>query len=280
MANAKRVPAALDDVRRRIDEVDQRLHDLLMERARLVEFVAEAKRPDGVEPFRPGREAQILRRLVGRHSGRFSRPALVRLWREILAGMVAMQGPLSVALCDGVRDLARDHFGSQAPLMPLGSPAQVIAAVAEGRATVGVVPLPEDNGDGWWLDLEPQSGGPRVIARLPFGTVGNAIDACLDAFVLASMSADPSGDDCTLLVIRAPRGVAASALTDAFLDIQIEAAPIATTRDAHLVELDALVMPTEPRLGEALARLDAQATWLGCYARPLPDASLSGVAPE
>jgi chorismate mutase len=285
MADGKPVSAALDDVRRRIDEVDDRLHDLLMERARLVESAARAKQSDKVEPFRPGREAQILRRLVGRHRGRFPRPALVRLWRELLGGTVAMQAPLSVALSGDVRDLARDHFGSQAPLLPLVSPDEVIAAVAEGRATVGVVPVPENGGgaDPWWLRLDAEREGPRIIARLPFGTVGSAIDECHDAFVLAAMAADASGDDCTLFAIRAARDLAASSLTDAFLAVQLDAAPLAATRaGAYLVEIDALVAPGEARLEEALARIggSAGAAWLGCYARPLPDLSLSGVAPE
>ena len=34
--------------------------------------------------LRPGREAMVLRRLLGRHSGPFPRGALVRLWREIM----------------------------------------------------------------------------------------------------------------------------------------------------------------------------------------------------
>ena len=288
MAHGKLNSSPLDQARRQIDEVDDRLHDLLMRRAELVESVAQLKRSGKVEPFRPGREAQILRRLVGRHRGGFPRPALVRIWREILGGTVAMQTRLSVAVCEECRDLARDHFGTQAPLLAVASPDEVIAAVAEERATVGVLPLPDDDGsDPWWLRFATERGGkPRVIARLPFGTAGNAIDACQDCFVIAAMEADPSGDDCTLLAIRASRAVAVASLTDAFLEERIDGTPVAAfERDggtSHLVELDALVASDDPRLAQALARLDAsaRATWLGCYARPLPDASLGGVAPE
>ena len=285
MADGKPVSAALDDVRRRIDEIDDRLHDLLMERARLVESAARAKQSDKVEPFRPGREARILRRLVGRHRGRFPRPALVRLWRELLGGTVAMQAPLSIALSGDVRDLARDHFGSQAPLLPLASPDEVIAAVSEGRATVGVVPVPESGGgaDPWWLRLEAEGEGPRIIARLPFGTVGSAIDECQDAFVIATMAADASGDDCTVLAIRAPRGFAASLLTDAFLAAQLVAAPLAATRDGALSRRDRRAGDAGRGAAQRSAGANcgsAGAAWLGCYARPLPDLSLSGVAPE
>lgn len=287
MAAGKPPSSALDETRRRIDEIDDRLHDLLMERALLVELIGRQKQSDNVEPFRPGREARILRRLVGRHSGRFPRPALVRLWREILGGSVAMQAAFSVALLEPCRDLARDHFGSQAPLLALDTPEDVIAAVAEGRATAGVLPLPDPHrADQWWLRFASDAERPHIVARLPFGTQGNAADDCEDAFVIAAMDADPSGDDCTLLTIDAAHAIAEAMLTDAFFEARVVAAPIASVEHdggaSYLVELDAFIAPGDARLAEALARIDGslRVTWLGTYARPLPDASLGGVAPE
>ncbi|MGH6989888.1 MAG: chorismate mutase, partial [Stellaceae bacterium] len=84
--------ASLEELRRRIDALDDRLHDLVMDRAELVAGVAALKRSSGVPALRSGREAQILRRLVARHRGPLPRPSLVRLWRELLGGMVAIHG--------------------------------------------------------------------------------------------------------------------------------------------------------------------------------------------
>lgn len=72
--------ATLQSLRRQIDRIDDQLHDLIMARAALVEQVAAAK-PDSGVPLRPGREAEILRRLIARHAGRFPKGALVRIWR-------------------------------------------------------------------------------------------------------------------------------------------------------------------------------------------------------
>ena len=197
-----------------------------------------------------------------------------------------MQTQLSVAVCEGCWDLARDHFGSHAPMLGAPSADEAILAVREGRATVGVLPLTEENSsDPWWLRARRGGRGEAAnIARLPFGIAGNAVDLCQDAFVIAAMEADPSGDNCTLLAIGAPRAISAASLTDAFLEARIDGTPLAAERDgaAYLVELDTLLAVGDPRLARALARLDAaaRATWLGCYARPLPDASLGGIAPE
>ena len=50
---------SLDDVRRRIDAVDDAIQDLLIERTELVEEVREHKRDSRVK-IRPAREAEII----------------------------------------------------------------------------------------------------------------------------------------------------------------------------------------------------------------------------
>jgi len=279
---------SLDDLRRRIDEIDDGLQDLLVRRAELVETVMGLKQSGGVAPFRPGREAQILRRLVARHSGAFPRASLVRLWRELLGATVSMQTDLSLAVCSGCGDLTRDHFGIRVPLLDVPSGAQVVLAINEVRALLGVVPLVEAEGaEPWWLHvLDPENAKIRVVARLPFGSIGNAMDGCADAFVIASMEPDPSGDDCTVFAIASPEELDSAALTKALLDVGIDSNPLglaASGRGAvHLIEIDALLEPGDARIGQALARLraGARAAWLGFYARPLDDASLGGIVPE
>src|SRR5580692_9033436 len=78
----------LSALRARLDELDDNIHDLLMERARVVENVARSGK---TAAFRPGREASILRRLLARHTGKLPARTLVRMWREMLAGTTAMQ---------------------------------------------------------------------------------------------------------------------------------------------------------------------------------------------
>ena len=54
----------LEGLRRRLDEIDDRLQDLLIERAAIIAMVAASKK-DGNQPaFQPAREAEIIRRLV------------------------------------------------------------------------------------------------------------------------------------------------------------------------------------------------------------------------
>ena len=124
-------PGGLAALRAELDRIDDALHALLMQRARVVERVARSGKRSA---YRPGREASIIRRLLRQHSGTLPAQTLVRIWRELLAGTTAMQGPFAVAVCEpdagaGFTQAAREHFGALTPLHVYGSPAQAMAEV-------------------------------------------------------------------------------------------------------------------------------------------------------
>ena len=103
-------------------------------RAEIVGAVAASKREGKLPAFQPGREAQIIRRLAGRHHGAFPVATLVRMWREMLSATVRLQSPFAVAVfapveSQGFWDLARDHYGSHTPMLAYRSIGQVIRAV-------------------------------------------------------------------------------------------------------------------------------------------------------
>ena len=103
--------------------------------------VAFVNVPDLLDALRPGREAQVMRQRLEKHTGRFPAAAVFRMWREMMSAFTLMQTPeLKIAICrphdqPGYWDLARDHFGCQIPLVPHDTPAQVLAAVT-GSARV------------------------------------------------------------------------------------------------------------------------------------------------
>src|ERR1700761_8609776 len=108
----------LPALRAELDRIDDTIHDLLIQRAEVVEHVARSGKPAA---FRPGREASIIRRLLSRHQGALPAASVVRIWRELLAGTTSMQGGFSVAVCDAepgapVTQLAREHFGALTPM--------------------------------------------------------------------------------------------------------------------------------------------------------------------
>ncbi len=95
----------------------------------------------------------------------------------------------------GFWDLARDHYGSHTPMSAYRSIGQVIRAVTEGQAAVGVLPMPQEGEpDPWWRHLlSEDEDAPRVVARLPFGARGNARSDGADALAIGRGAQQETG---------------------------------------------------------------------------------------
>jgi chorismate mutase/prephenate dehydratase len=280
-------PSNLKGLRRRLDEIDDQLQDLLIDRVQIVSLVAASKK-DGNQPaFQPAREAEIIRRLVGRHRGALPVAALVRMWREMLAATVRLQSPFSVAVFapadrPGFWDLARDHYGSNTPMSAYDTVGRVMRAVAGGTGSVGVLPLPKaGEPDPWWPHLlTTDDGAPRVVARLPFGARGNA-RADTDALAIGCGAQEESGLDRTLLGAECSSGVSRSRISELLSTVGLVCTVIARSdlgKIVYLIEAEGLVLPSDQRLEAIRSELGAaleRVLPLGGYAVPLSSSALA-----
>ncbi|QBR72864.1 hypothetical protein CU048_10990 [Beijerinckiaceae bacterium] len=164
----------LADLRIEIDRIDASLHRLLIERGEIIHRLIEAKaQQGGGSAFRPGREADMMRRLVSRHQGLLPLDTVESIWRIIISTFTFVQANYSVhADISGgdapMRDCCRFHFGFTVPYVVHKDAAGVIEAVAKSSGDLGMVPVeaPPTAGPWWRALVEPQS--PKIIARLPF----------------------------------------------------------------------------------------------------------------
>jgi len=259
-------PPSLDDLRREIDRIDDALHDLLLQRTAIGEQIGAAKGRSGEVTLRPGREAEIIRRLMARHRGSFPRLALIRIWREIISAMVGLQGPFTVAVTasetgGGFLELARNHYGTTVPVLALRTPGQVVGAVADGGATVGVVPVPgreEAEGgarpDAWWIGLMSDATGlPRIISRLPFASETSATGSGIEALAIAKMAGDPTGFDRSWLGIETEPDLSRARFKTLLAAAGFEPSLFASTwrgegRWLHLVEVIGHTSPDDGRI--------------------------------
>jgi len=279
----------LEDLRAEIDRIDQEVLSLLMERSAVVRRIGDVKGNllDGRPALRPAREAQILRRLADGARGRLPTAVLVRVWRELIAANTRLQAPLSVAVFtreeDALRvwDLARDHFGSATPMIPVDRPSQALRSLADGSATVAVLPLPGDD-DSWWVTLmSDHEQQLRVFARLPFVSGGGPDGDEVRALAIGQLDIEESGDDLTLLAIEAEQGLSRGRLRELLAAAGLSPVWAATWRPPsppqalHLVEVESFAGAGDPRIGklrEAAAGEILRVVPVGGYARPLsPD---------
>lgn len=274
---------SLDDFRREIDEIDIAVHDLLMRRTVLADEIGRIK-GEGTAYIRPGREAQILRRLIARHRGRFPRVVVVRIWREIISALTALQGPFAVAVYspagegEVLRALARAHYGSERPISAHETVMGVLGAVSDAQATIGVLPLPRDaEPDPWWRSLTRQGADvPKIIARLPFAAQSPCFEG-QEALTVALAPPEASGKDRSFLVIEnadaMSRGAVKAALAEAGLEmVDLHLWSAGDDAPWALVELDGFLAPDDARLKRltgAEGSTIRQAWVIGGYAVPI-----------
>jgi chorismate mutase/prephenate dehydratase len=137
----------LEQVRRRIDKVDEQIQRLINERARLAQQVGVSKTGGGrtVDFYRPEREAQVLRMARERNRGPLRDEEVLRLFREIMSACLAQQEPLKVAFLGPEGTFTQSalliHFGHSVRALPLSSIDEVFHEVEAGSADFGVVPI-------------------------------------------------------------------------------------------------------------------------------------------
>lgn len=133
-------------LRRQLDELDQKLIELLVERMGLSTRVGEAKRAadEGGLMVDPAREEELIRRLQ-EIAGERLPPALIRqIWREIISESVRLQQELVVSYLGPPGTFshaaALAHFGSSATHVAQESVAACLDAVRQGQSELAIVP--------------------------------------------------------------------------------------------------------------------------------------------
>ena len=135
----------IERLRRRIDEIDQKLVALLNERTRAALEIGHRKQAEGEEPYVPAREREVLEKVLAANRGPLSRSALLAIYREIMSAALSMEKRIAIAYLGPQATFthmaARSRFGENVTYRPFESIAEVFAAVEKGRADYGVVPI-------------------------------------------------------------------------------------------------------------------------------------------
>jgi chorismate mutase len=245
----------LDAVRARIDAVDAELLRLIDERAGLAAQVAAAKRAEANGAplgfgLRPAREAQVVRRLLSQPRQAATPALVIRIWRELMAESLALQGPFRLVAWGGrdparTAELARLRFGAAPPLTMLAKPEDALKAARES-GVVAILPL--EPGSAWWgrMLAEPTL---RVFAVVPCLSVWGAPAA----LAVAAVAVEPSGGDQTLWVTDAPGP--AETIEAALADCGLVGDILAEAGGLKLFALLGYVQPDDARLASAPGRL-------------------------
>ena len=141
----------LQQLREKIDATDKKIAELISDRARCAQAVAEVKKANGetdVVYYRPEREAQVLRAVMEHNkatNGPLDDEEIARLFREIMSACLALEEPIKVAFLgpEGTftQEAVTKHFGYSARPVPMSAIDEVFREVEAGAVNYGVVPV-------------------------------------------------------------------------------------------------------------------------------------------
>ncbi len=271
----------IQKLRASIDAIDDRIIDLLNERSGYVKQVGMTKKKraaDGKAFIRSGREAELVRRIYRKlESGVFPPQAAAQIWRLIICASLSLESQLTITAYapeshSEIYALAQDYFGSFTSVAKQPTAKRVLGDVIDGKAEVGVLPLPDDTPEGSWWPRMPE--GLRVFACLPFVL---AKGAEIKALAVAKVDPEPTGDDISYVSLETDMDVSQSRLKAAFdkqkLEVHWRAVEsFASGHRAHLVEIKGFISPQDSTMRALTKEIGASLLAInpiGAYATPL-----------
>jgi hypothetical protein len=221
-------------------------------------------------PIRPGREINLMRRLIAGAPAPIERELVVELWRALIAASLRRQRVIDIVIGGGrgdparLFDIARRHFGARANIRDVVEPQLALQRAAENPgAVVAVTTWPAAPGVGaWWPALSEQRfQNLHIIAGLPVLAPANEQPEA--AVFAASETEDAGGGDVSILMAFDPH----HRLQRALNEVGFSGKEFARAEPRVLVRVEGFVGVGDPRI-EAMKRagLDSVRV-LGSYAR-------------
>lgn len=140
------------DIRKKIDEIDRQIQDLINRRVEHAVDIAQIKsRSENAEFYKPDREAQVLREVIARNTGPMPDAEMARIFREIMSATLSVESEIKVAALGPIgtytQAAAQKHFGKSANIVLKQTIEDVFRAVQTHDANYGVVPV-ENSSEG------------------------------------------------------------------------------------------------------------------------------------
>lgn len=136
---------SVEELRKKIDQVDSRIIELLDQRTTLALKIGKLKSKKGTEPYSPDRESEIYAKLEKVKGETIPTDALKAIYREIMSATLALEKPVKVAYLGPEATFTHlaslSKFGASVQYVSCASIPDVFDEVDKNRAHYGVVPI-------------------------------------------------------------------------------------------------------------------------------------------
>ena len=135
----------LQGLRKKINQIDERILDLISKRARFVKEVGIIKKKYAIEPYASNREKIIYQRLEKRNQGPLTNENIRAIFGEIISASLSLQKPLKIGYLGPEATFSHQaslqQFGHSPQFIPLSNIDGIFEGVEKQRCDYGVVPI-------------------------------------------------------------------------------------------------------------------------------------------
>ena len=143
---------SLQELRKKIDELDAKLVELLNERANIVIEIGKIKNVDARPIYAPDREKQVLDKILKANKGPLPDRCLTAIWRELMSGSFVLERPLRIAYLgpEGsfTHTAAMLKFGQSVEYEAVLDIRTIFDEVSKAHCDLGVAPVENSAGGG------------------------------------------------------------------------------------------------------------------------------------
>lgn len=135
----------LENIRKKIDQLDEKIIELLNDRTKLALEIGHIKKEKGAEIYAPDRESEVYRKVESISKGPLPNDSLKAIYREVMSVALTLEKPLAVAYLGPEASFTHlaslSKFGSSVHYVPCPSISDVFSEVDRTRVDYGVIPV-------------------------------------------------------------------------------------------------------------------------------------------
>ena len=143
---------SLEELRKKIDELDHQLVKLLNERARVVVDIGKLKNKTDKPVYAPDREKEVFARIIKANEGPLPDKCLIAIWRELMSGSFVLERPLRIGYLGPGGSFSHNaamlKFGQSVQYEPLADITSIFDEVSKGHCDLGLAPVENTMGGG------------------------------------------------------------------------------------------------------------------------------------
>jgi hypothetical protein len=260
--------APLLALREEINQIDNQIISLLMQRMNIITRVGELKKNNQEKFFiRSNREADMIKDLVKKSGNILPKTTIISIWRKIITTANIHEQPLAIAIHNpkNIPDydyLVKEYYNELVPLQNFDSATNVVAEIEKDEAQIGIFALPheigeekkEDPKENWWISLANNRLGLKVFAKIPFYEIVDQ-KKDLDKIELVAVAAkepEKSSDDRSLIYLEVAKEISKTQILSVLKELSLIGRILKSVKLAqvegimfHLIELDGFYLESD-----------------------------------